>query len=91
MTPQERVERQAAYCRARFRAMTAPERRMLADRLSLDPLDVAWAAVLRGEHPFAAWLLGDEPLERFSGTPSARQLVTSHPFRVERPWSSPAT
>jgi hypothetical protein len=54
-----------------------------------DPLDREWAKILRGEHPLSAWLDGDEPFERMPSVGGflPRQLFSSHPFRVEHPWS----
>ncbi|MCK6526487.1 hypothetical protein L6R50_02665 [Myxococcota bacterium] len=90
--PRARLARQATLCRAAFRALAPDARSSLASRLRStgDALDACWAEVLEGPHPLAAWLEGEDPFDAlpsdFARGPSARQLVSSHPFTGFHPW-----
>lgn len=88
--PQRRLERQAAHCRAAWRALTPVGREALRRRLGDDPIDRAWHAVLDRRHPLADWLDGDAPLDtlpdRFPDGLTPRQLFSSHPFTDFHPW-----
>jgi hypothetical protein len=87
------MQENALRCRRAWHRLGVAGRADLAARLSGgDAWDRAWSAVLRGEHPLAAWLDGDDAVQSLpaDASPSPRQLLSSHPFRVERPWSSPS-
>lgn len=91
-TPDHRVRRQAAFCRREWGRLTEDRRQALIARLEREahPIGALWIEVLRGEHPLAAWLDGTDPeLPRWQGTPSPRQLFSSHPFSERTPWSNP--
>lgn len=94
MTPDQRLREQAAFCRSRWHSLGPEGRVALARKLDGgDELDRAWADVLRGRHLLSRWLDGDENYDQLPSfpPPTARQLISSHPFRVEKPWSSPST
>ena len=95
--PRQRVLRQAAHCRAAFRALTDEGRLRARARLRPgDPVDGVWVAALSDpDHPLARWLAGDEPAEalpaRFPEGPSPRQVFSPHPFPDFHPWSTRTT
>lgn len=66
----------------------------IASRSASDPTNEAWSAILAGNHPFVAWLEGNEPFAtlptRLSDGSSPRQIVSSHPF-VGAAWLIPPT
>lgn len=93
-SPTQRLAAQAARCRRAWRRLDPVSRRALADRLTGDGRRSAavWAAVLRGEHPLAAWLDGDEEIDvlpaLLDGGLPPRQLFHDHPFASLTPWSN---
>lgn len=93
-SPEQRIRRQAAFCRREWGRLTEERRQALIERLEREghPIGSHWIAVLRGEHPLSHWLSGTEAdLPRWPGTPTPRQLFSSHPFSERTPWSTRRT
>ena len=91
--PREELRSQAERVRRISRGLDAAERAALLTRLrrSEDPWDQAWIPILEGRHPLADWLNSDAPFDALPpdwprGGPSARQLISSHPFAGFHPW-----
>lgn len=94
MTPRDALQEQAAHCRRAWQAL-GPGGRQAWPVRGDDVYAETWRVVLRGEHPLATWLDGDDSFEtlptEFADGPSPRQLFSSHPFAAWHPWSTRLT
>lgn len=87
MTPEERLERQAALARKGFRLVRAdPQRReesrrwLAAHPTASSEADSIWAQCLEGQGPLASWLDAEVPLTEWREPMPLRVLLSSHPF-----------